>query len=328
LEVSEKLKDVMLKTKKIRFKKIHIFNILWPIARTLLIIGMAYIILFPMLNMISKAFSGDYLAEATTVWIPKRFTTYNFVGAFKYLKYKETLISTIKLSIGSSILQLISCSLAGYGFARFKFKGREFLFGLVIFTIIVPSQTYIISMYLNFRFFDFFGFGKVLHSIIGIKSSVNLVNTYWTFWGPAMFGMGIRSGLFIYIFRQFFRGLPKDLEEAAKIDGCGAFKTFRKIMMPNATPAYLTVFLFSLVWHWNEYYVSNMMFQAKNEPLAVVVFRLQDFLRNLGSQNLTFFNDKYMLNASAILLVLPLVIIFIFAQKHFIESVDKVGVKG
>lgn len=328
MEVSVRLKEVVLKTKKINFKKIHIFKILWPIARTILLIGMTYIIFYPMLNMISKAFSGDYLGEATTVWIPKRFTMYNFVGALKYLKYKETLINTIKISCGSTLLQLISCSLAGYGFARFKFRGREFLFALVIFTIIVPPQTYIISTYLNFRFFDFFGLGKILYSVIGIKSSVNLINTFWTFWMPALFGMGIRSGLFIYIFRQFFRGLPKDLEEAAKIDGCGAFKTFIKIMMPNALPAYLTVFLFSLVWHWNEYYVSNMMFQVKNEPLAVVVFRLQDFLRNLGAQNLTFFNDRFMLNASAILLVLPLVIIFIVAQKYFIESVDKVGIKG
>lgn len=331
MEINKKLENISVNLKKKQINKVAVFaiaKIAWAIFRALLFIGIGYVVFLPIFTMLSKAFSGDYLGSSITVWIPQKFTTYNFVGAFKYLKYSASLMNTIKLSVVSSILCIISCSLAGYGFARYKFWGRELLFSLVIFTIIVPSQTYIISSYLNFKFFNFFGIGSLLSAVFGINGTVNLINTFWTFWLPSLFGMGIRSGLYIYIFRQFFRGLPKDLEEAAKIDGCGAFKTYVRIMVPNASSAYLTVFLFSLVWHWNEYFVSNMMFQVKNEPLSVVAFRLMDFLRNQSSMDLLYMNQTFMLNASAFMIIIPLVVVFIVAQRYFIESMDKVGIKG
>src|SRR5699024_8123712 len=90
--------------------------------------------------------------------------------------------------------------------------------------------------------------------------TMNLINSRLTFWIPSAFGVGIRSGLFIYILRQHFRGIPKELEEAAKIDGCGSFRTFKDIMVPNARTSMLTVFLFSVVWHWNEYTLSRTFF--------------------------------------------------------------------
>jgi len=295
-------------------------NASWALFRTLLIIGMGYVILYPILSMLSKAFSGDYIQSELVVWIPRKFSLQNIYAASKFLKYPTTVVNTFLLSSVSALLQVISCSLAGYGFARFKFKGRELLFGMVLFSIIVPPQTYIISTYLKFRFFNFFG-------LTG-KSSINLINTFWTFWIPSLMGNGLRSGLFIYIFRQFFRGMPKDLEDAAKIDGCGAFQTYLRIMLPNALTSCLTVFLFSFVWHWNDYYTSNMMFQIKNEPFSVLIFRQQDFLRNLSAYNFENFNIQYMLNASVLISLLPLIIIYIIAQRYFIESVDKSGIKG
>lgn len=321
--IEERLKTIQI-NKVVAFK---ISKIAWAIFRTLLLIGMGYVILYPLLSMISKAFSGDYIRSATVVWIPKKFTLENIQTAMKFLKYRVSLFNTMELGIVSAILQIISCSLAGYGFARYKFKGREILFGMVIFTIIVPPQTYIIPTYIKYHFFNFFGIGNIL-KLFGLPGTVNLINTDWTFWLPSMFGMGLRSGLFIYIFRQFFRGLSKELEDAAKIDGCNALTTYFRIMLPNALPACLTVFLFSFVWHWNDYYLSNMMFQIKNEPLSVLIFREHDFARGLSGYNVDNYDMKYMLNASVLLTIAPVLILYIFAQRYFIESVDKVGVKG
>lgn len=300
---------------------------LWAIFRTILLVGLGYIIIYPLLTMLSYTFNGDYTGNSTFVWIPSRFTMENLKLAVTYLKYPQSVSSTLFIAVGSSVLQIISCGLAGYGFARFNFKGKNLLFGLVILSIIVPVQTYIISTYLDYKFFDFFGLGQIGRLFTGKPWTVAITDTYWSFWIPSMFGQGIRGGLYIFIFRQFFMSLPKELENAAKIDGCGALKTFTHIMMPNAGSACLTVFLFSFVWHWNDYYVSNMMLQNKHRPLSVALFQYSDFLRQMTGYSGEV-NQTYILNASVLLNTLPLLILYAVAQRYFIESVAKISVKG
>ena len=101
--------------------------------------------------------------------------------------------------------------------------------------------------------FNMFGVADILSVLSGHDVKINLTNTPWVMYLPAILGMGLRSGLFIYMFRQFFRNIPKELEEAAIIDGCGPYRTFLRVMVPNAGAIFLTAFLFSLVWYWNEY---------------------------------------------------------------------------
>lgn len=326
----ENLKETFSEKNVNHFKKRVLFKatkIVWAIFRALLLIGLGFIIIYPLLTMLSYAFNGDYMGNSTFVWIPAKFTMNNMKIAWDFLKYPSSVKNTLFIAVGSSILQIISCSLAGYGFARFNFKGKSILFLIVILTIIVPPQTYIISTYLDYKFFDFFGIGTLIGYITGKPLTVAITDTYWSFWIPSMFGQGLRGGLYIFIFRQFFAGMPKELENAAKIDGCNAFTTFVKIMLPNAGAAALTVFLFSFVWHWNDYYVSNMMFQMKNQPLSVVIFQKSDFMRQMTGYTGEV-NYQYILNASVLLSTLPLLVLYSFAQKYFIESVAKVGVKG
>lgn len=302
-------------------------KLMWSIFRAVLLFGLGYIIIYPLLTMLSYTFNGDYMGNSTFVWIPSRFTMNNLELAITYLKYPQAISSTLSIAVVSAILQIISCGLAGYGFARFNFKGKNFLFALVILSIIVPVQTYIISTYLDYKFFDFFGLGQIGKLFGGKAWTVALTDTYWSFWVPSAFGQGLRGGLYIFIFRQFFMSLPKELENAAKIDGCGALKTFTHIMMPNAGSACLTVFLFSFVWHWNDYYVSNMMLQNKHRPLSVALFQYSDFLRQMTGYSGEV-NQTYILNASVLLNILPLLILYAFAQRYFIESVAKISVKG
>ena len=298
-----------------------VVKIFWALFRYLLIFGMAYVILFPVLNMLSKAFSEDIFTAETTKWIPRNIGFNNVKVALDYLKYSESFWLTLRLALVNSIIQVIVSAIVAYGFARFEFPGKKLWFTCVLITIIVPAQTYIMSQYVDFRYFNFFG----LTALFG--STVNLLGTEWTFWLPSMFGVGLKSGLFIYIMRQFFLGMPKDLEEAATIDGCGPIRTFVQIMMPNALVSCLTVFLFAFVWNWNDYFVASTMFPQGTQPLSVMLFNTYD-LSTIAFASTETINYAYVKNAAALLAISPLVIVFLMAQNFFIESIDRVGITG
>ena len=185
-----------------------------------LFIGLSYVILYPILYMLSTAFRSDAdILDTSIVWIPKHFVLNNIKQAFVSLNYSRSLWYTVFYNIVSAVLQIAVTAFVGYGFARFKFKGRGVLFAIALFTIIVPAQTTIIPMFVSFSNFDVLGIMKLVRLIFGTDVNSSILNTPFAFWLPAIFGMGIRSGLFIYIFRQFFRNMPKELEEAAMIDG-------------------------------------------------------------------------------------------------------------
>lgn len=329
MKESGKANSIGLKRFGSAFFKKHVFQFIYALFRAFLLIGLSYIVLYPVFKMLSNAFSEDYVKSATSIWIPDNVGMNNFGYAMKLLKYWESFWVSVQVSLGSAILQVISAALAGYGFARFKFKGRGALFALVILTMIVPPQTYLISMFMTYRKFDLFGILKLVSLISGRDATWNLIGTPWTMWIPAILGVGLRGGLFIYIFRQFFRGMSKELEEAAYIDGCGPFMTFLKIMVPNALSSGLVVFLFSLVWHWNDYFTTSMMFTAPNKPRPLTLTLMTEY----STIGITLFGDgdvnsTYILNAACGLVILPLLLVFAVAQRFFIESMDKVGIKG
>ena len=293
----------------------------WSIFRGMLLFGLCFVLLYPLLYMISVAFRPTKeLYDPMVIWIPKTFVLDNIIDAYHAMSYPRAVLATIQLGGVSAALQVISCALVGYGFARFKFIGRDLLFSLVIFTIIVPPQIIIIPI-------DFFGIGKIVGWITGTPWQVNLLNTRWTFYLPAMLGTGLRSGLFIYMFRQFFRGLPQELEDAAHIDGCGPFETFIKVMVPNASGVFLTVGLFSMVWYWNDYFLSSMYFTRVN-TVSVALAGLQNSLSLVGFdiQDPTTLITR--MQAGSVLAVAPLLIIYIFLQRYFTESIERTGIVG
>ena len=312
---------LVIRDKSIRFLVI--------ILRFLFLFGLTYLFLFPLFYMIIATIQDPSTTkDPSVVWIPTKVTLQNIKLAFDMLDYKNSILLTLAISGLSTIATLISCSMVGYGFARYNFAGKKFAFIFVILIFIVPPQTTLISTFLNFRFFDFLGIMKLLAPITGV-SSVNLLNTIWTFVLPSLFASGIRSGLFIFIFRQFFAGQPKELEEAAKIDGCNAFATYLRIMVPLAVPAFITVFLFSFVWHWNDIYSSTMLFTGNLKPITVM----------LNNMNATMLKDQINLNFSAtqmrgglaagsLLSIAPLLLIYIFTQRYFTESVERAGIVG
>ena len=311
---------------------------IWKIFRFLLIIGICYIFLFPVLYMITIAVRPpSAVDDPSSVWIPRQVSLESIQMAVKLLDYGRSATQTLIISLGSTLASLLSCALVGYGFARFKFRGKNLAFALLVLTIIVPPTTLVMPSYLNFRDFDLLALIHLPHDLFFPNAplliprvSVKLTDTALTFILPSLFATGLRSGLFVFIFRQFFVGMPKDLEEAARIDGCGYLKTFVRIMLPLAVPAIVTVALFSFIWHWNDSQLSAMYYDT-NMPLSVMLSQIKAAMQNENIYNIsnnTPDQIRTYLQAGCLLTILPPLILYIFTQRFFTESVERTGIVG
>lgn len=299
----------------------------FSVIRAILLIALSYIVLYPLLYMISSAFTPmSQATDPSVIWVPRSITLENFTFALSALNYLESLGVTLKVELVSGIIEVFTCAVIAYGFARFKFPGQSILFAMVILTIIVPPQAIIIPLYLNFSNVNPVGLIGVINSIFGSDFRINLLNTGWTFYLPSLFGTGLRSGLFIFIYRQFFLGLPNELEEAARIDGAGAIRTFLTIVLPSSGASILCVSIFSIIWHWNDYYLSAMYFSDKF-PLSVNLSMISENVFTTGSGT-TFTGTKNIVMAGCLLFILPPLIFYMILQRKFIQSIDRVGIVG
>ena len=301
-------------------------TVIIKIFRTVFIVGICYLFLFPIFYVLTTAFQSPSAAnDPTVIFIPKKFSLESIRVVWKIIDYAKSLWLTVRISVISTIGSLISCSLVGYGLARFEFKEKKLAVALVLLTIIVPAPAILSSNYLNFCFFTFGGILKIFG-----KASINLINTPWTFILPSLFASGLRAGLFTLIFYQFFKGMPKDLEEAAYIDGCGFLKTYIRVMFPLAGSAFITVLLFSFIWHWNDVYSSTMYFNQGTRPLMVRLNELNSLLANsdMIASDLSAYEMRSYIQAGALLASLPPLILFCFTQRFFTESIERTGIVG
>jgi multiple sugar transport system permease protein len=290
----------------------------WPLFRFLILFGLSFVILYPLIYMVSCTFrERSDMDDPTVMWIPRNTTLSVLKDTIAAMDFWNTLKNTLLINIGCSLVQVLSCALTGYGFARFKFRGKKLLFGIVILMILVPTQIISLPLFFQFRFF-------------GIKGvyTKNLIDTVWTMYLPAMTANGIRAGLMILIFRQFFKGLPRELEDAAYIDGCGPFMTFIRVMIPNALSAFLTVFLFSVVWYWNDYYVSTMFFY-NTKTVATALYNLDNLLkmRVFGDATVQLTPREQIVwkQAGCLISIAPLLVMYVFLQKYFTEGIERSG---
>ncbi|OZB94309.1 carbohydrate ABC transporter permease [Paenibacillus sp. XY044] len=292
----------------------------------LVMLSLSFVFLYPLLYIISRSFMTSVdVANATVQWIPTHLSFANYRIAMEQIHYWPGFANSAIISFGSAFLQILSCSLVGYGFARFKFPGKGLWMALLVFTFLVPPQTIVVPLYLFFSDIPF------LH--------MNWINTHLPFVVPSLFGHGLKGALFVLIFIQFYRRLPHVLEEAARIDGAGPVRTYWKIMFPLARPAMLVVFLFSVVWHWNDVF----------EPTTYLT--VPDFF-NLA-QNMATFNgsaDAQMgqmaqsvsssqaigmpptlmnqIMAAVMLTIIPILLLYLFVQRYFVESIENSGIAG
>jgi multiple sugar transport system permease protein len=295
-------------------------SILWAVIRTTLIIGLSFLILYPIFMKLTFSIRSipDFY-DATVKYVPRNPTFNNFLGAWEGLKYPTTLFSTIGFTSLIAFLQMASCAFVAYGLARFNIFGGKIIFSLVILTFVIPPQAILLPLYFKFNYFNIFNFFQ----FTGSMSGVSLINTPAPFIMMSATAVAFRSGIYIYLLRQFYVNMPTALEEAAQIDGCGNMKTFFKIMLPGSVPMLATVFLFSFVMQWNDYNYS--IFLAPNLPvLSMQINNLVNNLNSNGGQNIA----QIIQNPAFLLLVAPLVILYVFTQRLFVESIEKSGIVG
>lgn len=304
------------------------FNVAYKIVRFVLLFGLCFLILQPLLNKISISFMQEKdLYDSTINVIPRNFTLSNYKIAMYLMSYWKALGNTAMISLLVSVLQIISCTLVGYGFARYKFPLKGLWFGFVILVIVIPPSTIQSSLYLNFRYFDIFGLIKLFTG-----DTLNLLGTITPYALMCLGCMGLKSGLYIYMLRQFFRGIPKELEEAAYVDGCGKIKTFIRIMLPDAKPMITSCFLFSFVWQWTDNFYSRMFlksdFAILSNKLTGLAGALDSYLDVRGiAQKATTAYSNAMIGTGTLLMIIPLIIVYLFAQKGFVESLSQTGIK-
>lgn len=290
----------------------------FAVFRTVLILGIAYIILYPILSKLSSSFmSKRDLIDQTVNYIPKRPTLDNYKFAMEVMDFGRTFTNSLLLSIAVATLQLASSTVVGYGLARFNFKGRNLVLAAAIFTLVVPPQMMMVPLYLNWRFFNIYGL------IPG--QGFNLLNSPWPFILTAITGTGLRNGLFILVMRQFFAGMPRNLEEAAYVDGAGPIKTFLRIMLPSATPSMVIVFLFGFVWQWNDSFLTTLYLDSNFLPVALanITSRLAQYFSVSDPQYFSL-----MVNAGSMLLIAPLLLMYAVLQRYFVESIERTGLVG
>lgn len=322
-----------------------ILSKVWPFFRFLILFGLCFVILYPLIYMFSTAFRPNVqMTDPSVIWLPKSLTLSNMIDVWDAMDFGPTLLNTLKLNIVCSLLSVVVCALTGYGLARFNFKGKGICFAVVIMQIIVPPQITVIPLYLQWAFFKGFGLIELAAKMgattfLGMRIQTmtdgsgdlyaSMINNPIVMYAPALFVNGIKSGLFIFIFRQFFRGLPIELEDAAYLDGCGPFKTFIRIMVPNAASSFLTVFLFAIVWYWNDYYVSSTFF-TQNHTVALQLRKLSDTLdQTIFSGNQVGTRKKIVwLESGCLLSIAPILVMYIFLQKYFTEGLARSGLTG
>lgn len=277
----------------------------------LLAIGFVY--LYPLLFMLITSFkSPTDLLNPMVQWVPTEWYTGNYVKALRVLNYPSTLLGSILVSVVPSVIQTIVCSVIGYGLARYRFWGKRILFALILATFILPPQNTVIPQMLTYRKLGLLG--NILCLIL-----------------PASMGQGFRSAIFILIFYQTFLSLPKVLEEAARLDGASDLKVFLKIAVPSAIPSYIVSFIFSVVWYWNETYLTVIFLEGGIQTLPMQLSKFVQAYQNLyppGMVNIFDRINEAVKLSGTFLNILPLLVMYFVLQKWFVESVERTGITG
>ena len=296
----------------------------WALLRALLMAGISFILLYPLLEKVCRSFMEiQDIYDVTVQYFPKHFTWKNYQMIAIWMDMPKTLWNTLLLSVTTGVCQTISATVVSYGFARYRVRGSKLLFAMVLVGLVVPPDIVLAPLYLNFTFFDPLG---LIHLVTG-ASGINIADGFAPFLLLGLTSTGLKSGLYVFLMRQYFLGMPRELEEAAWVDGANPFRTFLQIMLPGALPMMATVFLFSFVWQW----LDGMFTTAFLTDTKVMVTALNS-LTHVGDLAAQGVSDPLEISlaryAGIVLLILPPLIVYIFCQKSFVQSIERSGLVG
>lgn len=270
------------------------------IRYTILILG-ALVMVYPLIWLFFSAFKPGNEIFNTSQLLPTEFTTIGFRegwrGSGQYT-FGTYILNTFKLVIPVVAATVISPSLVAFGFARFDFPLKKICFNIMIATMMLPSSVMLIPRYLMYR-------------------DMGWLDTYLPFIVPALFAT---NAFFIFMFIQFFRGLPRELDESARIDGCSSWRLFVSILLPLSKPAIFSAVIFQFMWTWNDFFGPLIHINSVHKYPLVLGLRM--------SMDVTTSTNWNNVLAMALVSVLPLIVLFFSAQKHFIEGVATTGLKA
>ncbi len=273
--------------------------------------AVGYIFLFPIIFMLTNSLKDlDDLLNPTVIWLPTKVYFENYRLAFETLDYVNTFFSSMLVTLIPAIIQTTFASVVGYGFAKFRFPFKRTLLALLLISYIIPPQMTMIPKYVLF-------------------TKLGLTNSALSIIIPATFVQGLNSAIFVFIFYQFFRMLPKSLDEAALLDGANRYHIFVKIALPLSMPAYITALLFSFVWYFNETYIASIFLGNSVPTLQLYLVSFAESFESLASDNPGVFSlNEGIKNAGSILVIAPMLIMYFFLQKWFVQGIDKTGITG
>ncbi len=329
-------------------------KIMWYIVRLILLIGISYIVLFPFFTKIAGSIMApEDFVDVTVRLIPKHFSLDIYKAIWTELGYLEAFTNTLFLSLSTALLQTFICCFVAYGLAKFRFRGNKIVFLAVILSLVIPHHTLQLSMFMNFRYFDLLGiFGFLdgggikipftdiafLEGLVDIipetkewtiwtSQGLTLTNTYWPFIILSICGLGFKNGLYVFMLRQFFSGVPDELEESAYIDGSGTMRTFFQIILPLSVPMMITVFLFAFSWQWTDDFYTTLFFTTTKTVLmpdltSEIPKSISEKYSDFAGQNLYYSAVR---NTSGLMIIAPLIVMYLFCQKYLVQGIERSG---
>lgn len=252
----------------------------------------------PWVWMISTSLKNpDELAVYPIIWIPDPVRWDNYLEAFRRAEFSRFLGNTMLVAFPSVLGALVSNALVAYGFARIRWPGRDLLFGMVLATLILPGFVTFIPLYLIFK-------------------QLNWINSYLPLVVPTFFG----NPFFVFLLRQFFMSLPEELADAARVDGASELRIFLQIILPLSRPALAVVALFQFIGSWNDYF--GPLIYINDKALYTISLGIANMRASYGFSNFAW------IMAATCMSVLPIIVLFFFAQRTFIEGIALSGLKG
>ncbi|MFO7611025.1 MAG: carbohydrate ABC transporter permease [Clostridia bacterium] len=284
------------------------------------LISVSYVFLYPLFKMISMTFMDKAdIIDPEVLWVPSKLAFSNLKVAFYVLDFPKTFLSTLGFSTLLAALQTLVTSMAGYSLARHKFKYKNMWFVFILMAFVVPLPIIIIPRIMMFVYLQ-------------EATAIQMIGTIKPQLLMTMLGQGINSTIAILIFYNFFKMIPYSLDEAAQVDGASSLKVFYHIILKMSVAAVIIVFLFSFVWVWNETYLASNFARSGISLMSIRLGGFESEFSRMGSQipgqaGEARINEAYKM-AGTFLSMIPLLILYLIAQKHFIQGIENTGIKG
>lgn len=308
------------------------------VCRFILMLGVSYVILYPFIANIAGSFMTiDDIVSPTVALIPRKPTleSYRIIAVENH--YLEAFTNTLFLSLTCAVIQTFVACLVGYGLSKFKFKGNGAVMITVVITMIIPHVALSSAMQMQFVNFDLFhvfawNYDGPIKMIFG--DTLHLNQSFWPLIILSATGLAFKNGLYIYLMRQFFKGVPDELEESAYVDGANTFRTFFQIIIPLSVPMMITIFLFSFSWQWSDVFYTRICFPTAASTTNAT-YLMPDVVKVPVAVEKIYAThpgwglySPMLLNTAAMMAIAPLIVLYLFCQKFLVQGIERSGLVG